>query len=251
MSAYHARRSGGGVLPCCYRDDYGDVFRPEEAAAQARRFRRRGLTGTSRELVAMLRDEGVAGAEVLEVGAGVGDVVVALFRLGARRAVDVDLSPGWVEAARRFVAQEGFGDRFDARCGDIVDEAETLASADVVVLDRVVCCYPEWRALLVAAAGRSRRLLALVYPANRWPNAVALAIANLWYRLRGLRFRVFLHDEVAMRDALAGAGFEIVRERSGFVWRSAVLRRIRDAVPEAAAETARRAAPLSSRPAGS
>lgn len=210
---------------CCYHDEYGEVFPPAEAASQARRFRRRGLAGTDARLVSMLRAEGVADAHVLEVGGGVGDVLVALFDAGAAHAIDVDLSPSWVDAARRFVDEHGYGERFEARAGDFVDEAAMLPEVDVVILNRVVCCYPDMDAMLAAAAGRSRRVLALVYPADRWTNRAAIAIANLWFRLRRLQFRVFVHPEASMRSVLRAAGMEVVRQRSGVVWRTVVLTR--------------------------
>jgi SAM-dependent methyltransferase len=210
---------------CCYRDDYGSVFRPEEAEAQARRFARRGLTGTSAAMVSLLQAEGIEGAHVLEVGSGVGEVLVTLLRQGAARAVDIDLSPGWVEAARAFLAEHGLSERFEARTGDFVDAAPSLPESDVVVLNRVVCCYPHWPAMLSAAAERSRRLLAVVYPSERWWTRAGIAAANLYFRLRGLRFRVFVHPEAPMVDLLRASGFEIARERRGLIWRTAVFRR--------------------------
>jgi SAM-dependent methyltransferase len=210
---------------CCYRDEYGDVFRPEEAEAQARAYRRHGLRGTNATMMTLLRAEGFADADVLEVGAGVGEVLVSALREGATRAYDVDLSAPWVEAARRFVAEQGLAERFDARAGDFVDLADDLPRFDVVILHRVVCCYPDWSAMLGAAAGRTRRLLALVYPSDRWWTRAGIVLANVYFRLRGLRFRVFVHPEAPMTDLLAQAGLEVVRARRGLVWRTVVLRR--------------------------
>jgi SAM-dependent methyltransferase len=220
------RREEETIVPaCCYRDDYASVFRPEEAEAQARRFRRRGITGTGATVVSLLEAEGVEGAHVLEVGAGVGEVLVTLLQRGARQATDIDLVPGWVDAARAFLAEHAFSHRFEAHVGDVVDAAAGLPEADIVVLNRVACCYPDWRALLDAASGRSRRLLALVYPSERPWTRAGIGLMNLYLRLRGLRFRVFVHPEAAMIGRLSAAGFDVSGERTGLIWRTVVLRR--------------------------
>jgi hypothetical protein len=213
------------VPSCCYPDEYGAVFTAEEAAAQAKRYRRNGLTGSSAALLSLLQRRGIAGAAVLEVGAGVGDVLVAVLERGAARVIDVDLSASWVEAARAFVAEYGHAERFDARSADFVDIAPTLPEVDVVILNRVVCCYPDWSALLDAAAGRSRDTIAATYPADRWWTRAGVRLANLWFRLRGLRFRVFVHPEAAMTERLAAHGFAVAHARTGPIWRTVVFRR--------------------------
>lgn len=224
---------------CCYHDDYGAVFTPAEAAATKRRFLERGVAGTGARVVELLEARGAVGGVVLEVGAGVGDVLVTLVERGAEGAIDVDLSPPWVEAARSLFAERGLAERLDARVGDFVDEAESLPRADAVILNRVVCCYPNWRAMLDAAAGRSRRLLVLVYPPDDWPHRVVLAFANLWYRLRRLRFRVYVHPEEAMIERLAAAGFGVVERRADLVWRYLLVRReAGESVPDASTASA-------------
>jgi hypothetical protein len=73
--------------------------------------------------------------------------------------------------------------------GDFAAIAATLCDADVVTLDRVICCYPDAEALLRGAAGRARRLLAFTYPRDRWYMRVSTALQNFWRRLRGNEFR--------------------------------------------------------------
>jgi SAM-dependent methyltransferase len=210
---------------CCYGDEYGSVFSPAEAAAMRRRFERRGLTGTRADTVALLAPGEVEGASVLEVGAGIGDLLVTLLERGSAHATNVDLSPHSVASSWELATARGVSDRFEARSGDFVDLAPALERADLVVLHRVVCCYPDWRALLAASADRSRRLVVLTYPVDAWWSRGALSLANLYFRLRGLRFRVFVHPERAMTQHLAGLGFAPNAARRRGVWRTIAFRR--------------------------
>src|SRR5207302_1866448 len=66
--------------------------------------------------------------------------------------------------------------------GNFAAIAASLSEADVVTLDRVVCCYPDASALLGAAAARSRRLLAFTHPPDRWYLRGGFSVVNffLW-----------------------------------------------------------------------
>ena len=84
--------------------------------------------------------------------------------------------------------------------------APTLPDADVITLDRVVCCYPNAEDLLRSAAQRARRLVAFSYPRNRWYVRAFIAFENFWRRLRGNPFRAFLHPPERMHAVLGAAG---------------------------------------------
>ena len=110
-------------------------------------------------LIDELAAGGVDGMTVLDIGAGVGAVHHALLVAGARSAVDVDASGPYLDVARGEAERRGLGDRVTYRKGDAVALAPELDDADLVALDRVVCCYGDMPGLVGAAAGRTRRRL--------------------------------------------------------------------------------------------
>ena len=93
----------------------------------------------------------MSGASVLEVGAGVGAIELELLAAGAARATDVELSGEYEEEAQKLLDEHGVADRVERRVGDFV--TEPVEPHDVVVLHRVVCCYPDVDALVGVAAG--------------------------------------------------------------------------------------------------
>lgn len=210
---------------CCYSGEYADVFGHKGAEREARRYVKRGLRGSERTLASALRDRAASGASILEVGGGVGALQVELLRAGAVSATNVELSPEWEPAARRLLDHFALTGRAGRRVGDFVDAAGDLPQADVVVLHRVVCCYPHWRRMLEAAAGRARRTIALTFPVDRMRTRAVLALGNWLLKLRGRSFRAFVHPPDEMLAALREQGFGIVGDESGLVWRSVVLER--------------------------
>jgi hypothetical protein len=211
-------------MPCCcaQRSDYESFFGRRTAARDARRFRRHGLRGSSRSLVELAGD--VTGESVLEVGGGIGAIELELLEAGAERATNVELSRGYEHAASELLAERGLTDRVDRRIGDFVAEAGELGLHDVVVMHRVVCCYPDVDALVGAAAERTRRRLLLTYPQGRPLVRAGARIANALLRMRGSTFRVFVHSVPHMDDVARAHGLEpTARRRHGLVWESAAF----------------------------
>ena len=77
--------------------------------------------------------------------------------------------------------------------GDFTAAADTISPADAVILDRVICCYPNLNDLLGASAAKAERFLALSYPREKWWVRLAFNLYNLSLRLKRINFRTYLH----------------------------------------------------------
>ncbi len=212
------------MADCCDPIPYRRVFDSREAARRLDRFRRRGLDDRAADIVAFLSDR-VDGMTVLEVGGGVGDVQVALLEAGATAAVNVELSDAWEEAAAELARETGTTDRVSRRLGDFVAIADEVEGADVVVLNRVVCCYPDMARMLDAAAARTRRFLAVVVPRERWWIRAAVTVGNRFLGLRGCGFRAFVHPVADMERIAADHGLSPIHRSRDLVWQATVFER--------------------------
>ncbi len=133
------------------------------AERDLRRYRRRGPDSTTRLLLSELGRWPLRGAEVLDIGGGIGVIGMELAS-ALRMAIHVEAAPAYLEVARRQLTQRLGADRARFLQGDFVSIADTVPRADVVTLDRVVCCYADASALLKQAAAKARRLLVFSYP---------------------------------------------------------------------------------------
>ena len=207
---------------CCNPVDYRRLFSRKYASRDARRYRQRGLGGTSRALVELAGD--VEGATVLDVGGGIGAIELELLAAGAKRATNVELSGGYEEAAAALLSERGLSDRVDRRVADFVAEGDAVEPHDLVVLHRVVCCYPDVDALMGAAAEHARKRLVLTYPQEHLPMRLGLRVINLWLRVSGCGFRTYVHPIARILGAAELRGLRLERrERQGFLWESAAL----------------------------
>ncbi|HMI33872.1 MAG TPA: class I SAM-dependent methyltransferase [Propionibacteriaceae bacterium] len=147
---------------CCDRPGYQTIFNDRLARRIVRSYRKRGLNETQLRMVSFLTARGIQDASVLEIGGGVGDLQVELLRRGARAATNLEISAGYEAEAASLLKQSGMADRVTRRLLDIATAPEEVEAADVVVLHRVVCCYPDYQRLLAAAASHARRLPGLL-----------------------------------------------------------------------------------------
>jgi len=206
-------------MTCCNRYCAAETkFNLKVAEGDLRRYQRRGPDASTQILLAELRHWPLQGLHLLDVGAGIGVIGVELADTGVASATLADASPAYLEVARRHI-----GARYGSRpaqfiLGDFTVTSDTLPDADVVTLDRVVCCYPDVEALLRGAAARARRLLAFTYPPDRWYMRAAVALENFLYRLRGNAFRAFVHSPQRMGAVLEAAGFVRTARDGTLAW---------------------------------
>jgi magnesium-protoporphyrin O-methyltransferase len=211
-------------MPCRQCQGIEHEFGEREARAQLRRYRRRGPPGTTLELIEVLVGMGVEGSTVLDIGGGVGAVQHGLLAAGASRARSVDASRAYHEIALQEAARRGLTARIESSHGDFVALAESIPPAEVVTLDRVICCYHDMRALVTASAARTRRLYGMVYPRDVWWLRPAVGLGNLILRLQRSSFRIFLHPTRQVEALLAAQGLRPAFRRFHGMWQVAVFR---------------------------
>ena len=204
------------MTSCCKPSEYRRFFNSKFAQRDLDRYRRKGLTETERDLVTLCHE--VEGASVLEVGGGIGALQLELLADGAASATNVELSGGYEEAARELFAERDV----ERIVGDFVEL--DVPAHDIVLLHRVVCCYPDVDALVGAAADRTRRRLALTLPQQRRWIGWGLGAVNAWLALSRCGFRTYQHplDRIVAVAAAHGLRLE-GRRRRGLVWESVVF----------------------------
>jgi magnesium-protoporphyrin O-methyltransferase len=196
------------------------MFGEKGARRALRRYLNKGLGGEARLLARWAEESGLAGASVLEVGGGVGQIQAELVRRGAAQGTIVEVVDAYEPVARELAAAAGISDRTSFLLADLTDAPEAAPRADVVVLRRVVCCSPRGVELLASAAALTRRVLVASYPRGSWWVRAAVRIENAGFALLGREFRVYAHDPAELEAAARGAGLHRLHRHTGPVWES-------------------------------
>jgi 2-polyprenyl-3-methyl-5-hydroxy-6-metoxy-1,4-benzoquinol methylase len=212
-------------MPCNCCEITDNAFSEAEARAEIKTYRKRGPAKQTKLILEAIRSLGLKDAALLDIGGGIGAIHHELLNDVAHEATHVDASSAYLKEAKEETARRGNSERVEFIHADFTDVASNLPQVDIVTLDRVVCCYPDFRSLLKAAADHSRKAVALTYPRETWYMRIGLQVINFFQRLMRNPFRVFLHPVAEMESLLQREGFVKTSMRRVSVWEMALYQR--------------------------
>ena len=189
----------------------------------ARRYRRKGLTASAGWILQVLGDDGVAERSVLEVGGGIGGLQIELLEAGASHATNVEIIDSYEATARSLIAEHGLQARVERQIADYAQHPEHTPAADIVIMHRVVCCYPDPDTLTAAACARARDRVAITIPRDTPWVKLGFWGMNAWLRLRRIAFRGYVHPHARILEVANSHGFHATHDERGALWESLIL----------------------------
>jgi len=202
-----------------------NTFGEDEAKANLKDYRKRGPAKQTKLILEAVRSLGLKQASLLDVGGGIGTIHHELLKDVASEATHVDASSAYLKIATEEAKRLGHEAQVKFIDADFTDMADELPQVDMVTLDRVVCCYPNFRELLKAASSKSRTAVVMTYPRETWWLKMGFAIANFFQKLRNDPFRIFVHPVHEMESLLKREGLRRVSTRKLIVWEMSLYRR--------------------------
>ncbi len=212
-------------MNCCQCEGIERLFNQQEAARKLKEYRRKGPDKTTRLLINALRASGVEGMALLDIGGGIGAIQHGLLKAGVSRAASIEASSAYLNMAKAEAERQGYTGQVTYHYGNFVDLAANLQPADIVTLDRVICCYHDMPKLVGLSAARARKLYGLVYPRDTWWVKLGTSIMNFFFWLRRTPFRVFVHPTEAVEAAIQAEGLKRSFYQTAGVWQVVVYAR--------------------------
>lgn len=212
-------------MNCCQCQGIEEVFSQEHAVKELKRYRSEGPARTTRMLVDAIKILGVAGLSLLDIGGGVGAVQHSLLEAGVKKVTDVDASSAYLSAAIEEAKRRGYTDATSFRHGNFVELAENIAPADIVTLDRVICCYNDMENLVGLSAARAGKIYGVVFPRDTWYIKIGLALTNFFLRLQGNPFRGFSHPTREVEAIIQNQGLKRRFYNQTLLWQVVVYTR--------------------------
>ena len=106
---------------------------------------------------------------------------------------------------------------------DFARQGDETRPADVVVLHKVVCCYPDLERLVGVASEHAKRQLAITFPRDVVRVRLGFKLINLLQRIRRRSFRVYLHPPAAVLGVASAHGLEPASVHRGLILQFAGL----------------------------
>jgi Methyltransferase domain len=213
------------VTSCCRAGPCEQMFKPRVARRSLERYRSKGHGDLERRMVDVASGRGLEGARVLEIGGGIGSIQAELLEAGAEQGEVVELVSSWEPYARELARDKGLETRTRFSVADVLESPESVENADVVVMNRVVCCTPDGVRLAGAAARLAERTLVFSFPRDTLWFRLGIRLLNAGLRIAGRSFRVFSHPRDALLGAASSEGLRLVDTGREGMWEFAALSR--------------------------
>lgn len=214
-------------MNCCQCQGIEKFFSSGKARRELKRYRKKGPRKTTRVLLDAIKEYGVKGMTLLDIGGGVGAIQHELLSAGASKAVGVEASTAYIQIAREEAERLGYSDRVTFQCGNFVELADKIDPADIVTLDRVICCYDDMESLVGLSSRRAHKLYGVVYPRDTSWSKLGAKVANLILRILRNPFRTFVHPTHAVDSVIRANGFRPIFWRKDFLWQVVLYSRNR------------------------
>lgn len=211
---------------CCPHSNSANRFFSFFASRYRKRFEKKGFEPSQKQLLEGLQRAGYQDARILEIGSGVGHLHQTLLEQGANSAVGIDLASKMICEAQQWAKDRGLTDRTNYIEGDFMEISKAVKDADVTVLDKVVCCYPDADGLVHESLQKTNRVYALTYPRNRWYVRAVMGTTAWVMKIMRSDFRSYVHDPVLIEKWIRDSGFDKVYQDNNLVWLTQVYVRI-------------------------
>lgn len=215
-------------MKCCNQcDGIERLFNESTARQELEDYRKSGPSRTTRILIDALKAAGIQNMSLIDIGGGVGAIQHELLKAGAQHVTSVDASMAYITAARKEAERLGQADRVTYHHGNFVTLAPEIEAADIVTLDRAICCYPDMEALVGLSSARARQFYGVVFPRDTWLMKLGRQVLNTLFWLQGNPFRFFVHPTQAVEAIINANGLKRQFYHAGIFWQVVVYARQR------------------------
>jgi len=206
-------------MTCCgHCRDAGDFFNERTAKRELKKYRRKGPEKSTRLLIESIPDEAAANSTLLDIGGGIGAIPFELFKKGIQQSVNVDASRAYQSVSKKEAAERNLTEKTEYYFGDFTDVAPTLSNADIVTLDKVICCYPDVNLLLKSSLEKTGSYYGLVFPRENLLTRIGFRLINLWFKIRRSEFRTYIHPHKKVDEIIQSHGFRKKSQDKTILW---------------------------------
>jgi hypothetical protein len=206
-------------MSCCnHCQEAGEFFNEKTAQKELKQYHKKGPWKSTQMLIDAIQESGFQDKTLMDVGGGIGAIQHELFKEGLGSAIQVEASQAYLNIIQKEAEEKGRAQNTSTYTGDFVELAPDLPKADIVTLDRVLCCYPYIAAMVDAASAKAEQLVGLVYPRETWLAKFSIGSANLYQRIRKKDFRMYLHPRDQVDARLRANHFHLKQTAQTFIW---------------------------------
>ena len=213
-------------MESCCNIAYQGTFDDKRAKKELKDYEASGVKGNSRPLHQLLQSLNLKEKSMLEIGGGIGSLIFESFKSGLKQAQYVDISEAYFHTFKSAIKARNLEDNVAMHLGDFVELKEKVPKVELVVLDKVICCYKDYEALVLNLTAKAGKWYAITIPKDSWWMKLLFSFFILIKKLKKDLFRPYIHEHRLIFDQIQKAGFRKVDEKKTLLWKSFLFERI-------------------------
>ena len=218
-------------MNCCTSDELKakDDFFSKRAMHYDKRFHKKGVDKTQQFLlegITTAMNNGKRSAStVMEIGCGIGGLLLTMLGKGLNYAIGVDASEGMLEKAKQNAAEMNFKDKTLFLHRDFVDVEPELNPADIVILDKVLCCDSNPQSLIKKSTAKTKAIYAVSFPRDHLLVRLFVKAGIAITKIFPVKFTPFYHEPTDIQRWIEDANFVLSCACNTFFWQVQVYTR--------------------------
>jgi len=212
-------------MGCCQCQGIENLFDKKAAKRELKRYLKKGPSKTTSMLLDAIHKKGVQGLNFLDIGGGIGAIQYDLIKAGASNGTSIEASSAYIDVMKEETLQNGLAERVNYKQGDFTTTATDVDSADIVTLDKVICCYDDMSELVGLSSKLAQKIYAVIYPRDVWWTKLGFLMMNFYTRIKGSSFRTFIHPTKKVEEIIFGNGLKRNYYATTLVWQVAIFTR--------------------------
>lgn len=214
-------------MTCCNAKIYNDAFDAKTAQQELEDFRKKGPKKNSRPLIRLLKQMDIKNASLLDIGSGVGAVIFELFECGISNAVYTDYSSAYHAAFREEAKTRSLEKVTESFVGDFLETHQNIKKADLVTLDKVICCYENYEDLVKLSVQKALKWYAYSIPRDVWWVKWVHVLTEKMKVLKGNTFRTYVHPAGKIEQIIIENGFKKIHDLNKMEWQTCIFEKIK------------------------
>ena len=212
-------------MGCCQCQGIENMFDKKAAKRQLKRYLKKGPSKTTSMLLNAIHKEGVHGLNFLDIGGGIGAIQYDLIKAGASGGTSIEASSAYIDVVTDEILQNGLVERVNFKHGDFTTMAFDVDSADIVTLDKVICCYDDMSELVGLSSKLAQKIYAVIYPRDVWWTKLGFLMMNFYTKIKGSPFRTFIHPTKKVEEIILRNGLKQNYYATTLVWQVVIYTR--------------------------
>lgn len=210
---------------CCGAEAF---FDNKMAEKQYRQYIKKGPSRITAKIIRQLADQNIEGKSLIDVGGGIGALQWWFLEMNGAETTAIEASTAYLNQAEEHATKYNWKDKTRFIFGDYTQVHSQVAPADFITLDKMICCYPDYKEIVEISCQKAKTYIALSYPIDGFLSRIVNVFGSLIAKLKSNTFRPFVHPVKNIRELFEQQGFERISYTMAFPWHVETYRRSED-----------------------